>query len=125
VTHTFHSILMSSGATQLPLYWVFGGPSLGIKQPEHEAEPSSPSAESISCLLAYMPRCLIRHRDSNVRFEVFSAGNGNITVVFSDDVSHSLVGRCQCFGEACYLHLQDRRVTARLSYPEDGNSRLL
>lgn len=39
-----------------------------------------------------------------------------------DAVQHTDSQAYQHFGETCYLHLQDRRVSL---YPEDGNQQIL
>jgi hypothetical protein len=60
------------GPTQSPSQWVAGDLSLGVKQPEREADHSSPySAEvknawsyTYTPQYAFMVWCLVKHRDN-------------------------------------------------------------
>jgi hypothetical protein len=53
---------MALGPTQLPIQWVPGALSLGVKRPEREADHSSPSSEEVKeCVELYF-HSLIRLR---------------------------------------------------------------
>jgi hypothetical protein len=89
------------GPTQPPIQWVPGALSLGVKRPRREADHSPPSSAEVkkpwsytsTPQYAYMPWCLVKHRD-NFTAMVKERAGGTLLQVFAETVINSEI---KCF----------------------------
>jgi hypothetical protein len=98
IRHIWHHVQTSSGAHQLPVQWVLEALSLGVKQPDHEADHSPPSSAKVrECMELYL-HCpntsswcgaYVKHRN-NLTFTLQMALNVGLAVHRSNEKPFSI-----------------------------------